>query len=555
MLKIKYLLRFLFLFTFLLLHNKSVAQENTKKVCDDLIEKGKAALRNNQYSHSLQLLTNALSIAQKNDWKKQEFTALNNIGANYYMLLEYGEALSNYLDAYKIAMNTLGYKEEMAVLNNIAILYFEEEDFDNADEYFKKAYKIAKEQKEWEKAGLYAVNLGNSANGTGKYSLGRKYFNEAIPLLTEKKEFLSLAKVGLCVSDLHEGKPQQAIKSAEQLLTTTESLDFNETGILLYTVISKAYLKENRLEKALEFVNKIFAGNPSHKMKVEAFSVLSEINFRSKKYDAALQYKDSIIAANKELEKIKNNQLYENSKVKLGIENYKNELVVNEARLSSERRLFYSIIAVILIVVACIVWSLRSLSVKHKQNKIIAERDKQILELELTKKQNESLLLEKQFTENQTSLLLEQERLKNEIEVRNRKLSAKALYLSGRNQMLEDIVSELSRLAQISESKALLNHMETLKNHLDLNNDWKDFVTHFEEVNQGFLKALKERHPNLSANDIRYVSYVYMNLSSKEIATMFNISQDSSRKRKERIITKMELSNSVNLYNYLALLS
>ncbi|MGH2667172.1 tetratricopeptide repeat protein [Flavobacterium sp.] len=545
-------LRFLTLVALLFLQNYAIAQGDSQATCDALIEKGKAALNKHQNSNSLQLLTGALTLAKKNNWSRQQFLALNNIGANYYMLLEYGEALNYYLEAYTLAIKRLGTKEEMTVLNNIAILYFEEEDYSKANDYFKRAYIIAKERKDTVKIGMYAVNLGNSANGTGDYNLGRAYFNEALPLLAHKEEFLVLAKIGICVCDLNEGKSETAKKTAEQLLKTTKNLDSNEIEILLYSVIARAYLDENKFDNAKLYVDKILAKDPNPKMKIDSYGLMSLIHFGKKNYEAAFQYKDSIIKTNQNLNKDKDNKLYENSKVKLGIVNYKNQLTANEAKRIDERKIFYSIIAGILIIVISVIWVLRSLSIKHKQKKAIAERDRQILELELIKKNNESLQFEKECSENKTILLSEQERLKKEIELKNRKLSVKALYLSGRNHMIENILSELSRLAQVSKNNVLITQMESLKSHLDLNNDWNDFVTHFEEVNQGFLNALKAKHTNLSVNDIRYISYIYMNLNNKEIASMLNISQDSSRKRKERITSKMELPDSVNLYDYLA---
>ena len=192
------------------------------------------------------------------------------------------------------------------------------------------------------------------------------------------------------------------------------------------------------------------------------------------------------------------------------------------------------------------------MSLKNKQKKLIAERNEHILALELEKEKRELLLVEKQFNENSALSLLEQERLKNEVELKNRKLSAKALYLSGRNIMIEEVLSGLTELLHASKNNSLVEYIETLKNHLKTDNEWDSFITHFEEVNQGFLISLKAKHPNLTSNDIRFLSYIYMNLSTKEIASMLNITQDSCRKRKERISAKMELEKDINLYDYLA---
>jgi len=528
------------------------AKANTVEKCDSLIASGVEALNKNQYIKSLELLTQARTLSEKNRWHKQSFLAINNIGANYYRLLEYGEALNYYIEAYSIALKELEPKYEMIVLNNIAILYSKENNYEKAKEYFKKAYDIAKQNNDDLKIGLYAMNLGNLANETKDSKLARSYFNEALPLLENQQHFLILAKVGVIQCDLNEGKATKARQEALHLIQNTKDLSFYEADISLTTVIAKSYIKDNLLDEATAYANLLLKKDPNIETKITAFELLSEINFNKKAYDLAFAFKDSIIASKSKLNEIKNGKLYETSKVKFEIQNYQNQIKLNEAKLSNERKMFYSIIAIIIIVVVFIIWILRNLSVKHKQKKLIAERNEQILSLELEKEKNELLLLEKQLDEQKAISLLEQERLKNEVELKNRKLSAKALYLSGRNQMIEEVLSELSELPQVSKEALLVNHIQTLKTHLKTDNEWDSFITHFEEVNQNFLMKLKARHPNLIANDIRFLSYIYMNLSTKEIASMLNIAPESCRKRKERISAKMEIPDDISLYDYLA---
>lgn len=540
-----------FIFLFCLLFDAK-AQNNAVEKCDSLIKSGVEAMNKNDHIRSLELHTKARVLSKSNDLPKQEFLALNNIGANYYLLLEYGEALNYYLAAYTIAIKKLEPTDEMVVLNNIGILYSKEEKYDKANEYFMRAYEIAKENKDSLKIGFYALNLGNLANESKNFKLARTYLVESLPLLKSQPNILTLAKIALADCDLSQENPKLARESAEKLLKTTKDLEFNHIGISLFTIISKAYLKENNPDQALIYAQKILKSDPNLDVKIDAYQLLSEINFKKKNYAAAVRYKDSIIRANQDLDAIKNNKLYETSKVKLEIQNYKNQSELNESKLVNERKVFYSILLFIIIAVVFIVWTLRNLSLKHKQNKLIAERNEQILTLELEKEKREMLLLEKQFNENNAISLLEQERLKNEVELKNRKLSAKALYLSGRNVMIEEVLSGLSGLLQDSKNNSLVENIKTLKNHLKTDNEWDNFITHFEEVNQGFLISLKSKHPNLTANDIRFISYIYMNLSTKEIASMLNITQDSCRKRKERISAKMELEKEVNLYDYLA---
>ena len=169
----------------------------------------------------------------------------------------------------------------------------------------------------------------------------------------------------------------------------------------------------------------------------------------------------------------------------------------------------------------------------------------------LEKELNEHLLLEKQLKAQNDEAQLKQERLKNKISEKNRQLSAKALYLSNRNEMIGEIIDSLTEIGVVAKNHDVSNYIRTLKNYLKADNEWNDFIKHFEKVNPGFLKDIKKEHPNLNKKDIRFLCYIYMNLDTKEICTVFNITPDACRKRKRRLIIKMGLDEKKSLYDYL----
>ncbi|MDV6167535.1 tetratricopeptide repeat protein [Flavobacterium sp. DG1-102-2] len=518
---------------------------NTIKQCDSLIQVGIDAMWKKDYVKSLELLTRARTIAEKNHWYRQQFLAINNIGANYYEMLDYGEALNYYLESYNLALKHLDAKHEMVILNNIAILYTQEENYEKAGEYFKKAYDIAKKNKDKIKIGLYAMNLGSMANERNKLAEAKKYILESLPYLKADHNLYVLGQITLAQNDLRSGNATQAREKAQNLLKTAQDLNFNNIGTQLTMIIIEAYIKEGNYELAEAGAKQFLTRHKAPDRRKTAFTFLSQTYAKSQRFELALQYKDSVAKAEKQLNEIKNGRLFENNRVKFEIQDYKNQIVINEAKLSSERRLFYSIIGFIAVLVTIVILFLRNVSARHKQKKLIAERNQKVIALELEKEKTEN-------REKETAALLEEERLKNEIEARNRKLSAKALYLSGRNQLIEEVLSSLSQLPELAKNPSLKEHIKTLNAHLKTGNEWDSFITHFEEVNHGFITQLKMLHPSLTANDIRFISYIYMNLSTKEIATMLNITAEACRKRKERIAAKMNLPENVLLYDYLS---
>jgi DNA-binding CsgD family transcriptional regulator len=162
--------------------------------------------------------------------------------------------------------------------------------------------------------------------------------------------------------------------------------------------------------------------------------------------------------------------------------------------------------------------------------------------------QRKNLELEKQIHEKNKELKL----LQREIELRNRKLSARALYLSGRNQLINDLILFIETIPELSKVPTLDIQIKHLKDYLRDDTEWETFISHFEEVNPGFLARLRKLHPALTSNDMRYIAYIYMNLTTKEISNLLNITIYASKKRKERIISKMNLPNDTTLYSYLS---
>ncbi|WP_291130856.1 tetratricopeptide repeat protein [Flavobacterium sp. UBA7682] len=495
---------------------------------------------------SLELLSNARNMAEKNKWYKQLFLAQNNIGNNYYMLLDYGEALKQYLISYQIAVKHLDPQHEMIVLNNIAILYGKEKKFEKSNEYFYKAFLIAQKSNDSLKMGLYSMNLGSLANDENKLRKARNYFNDALRY-TQRPEVKIPAQIGLSANDLLLGETNRARLRAIALLPKLKEEQDIDHRISLSTIIAKTYLKENNLSAALQWTNNALAEKPDLENKMELFKHLSDIYFRLKSYDLAFQYKDSINVSNNELNRIKNGKLYESSEVKFQIQNYKEKISENEAKIKSERNIFYSIILVIVLGIIILILIFRNQLIKNKQKALIIQREQELISFKLEKEiADNALLLEKERT-----ALLEQERLQNEIELRNQKILSRGLYQSGRNQLLQDILKSLSNIPQLSENGTVINDIRALKEHLKTEEGWDNYVRHFDDVNQGFIKKLTEKHPDLTTTDIRYISYVYMNLDTKEIATMLNITPVACRKRKERIEKRLQLPEHLSLNAYL----
>lgn len=540
-------MRSLLVFLFLLVQFTSVSQESER----DLIESGVEAMLKKEHERSLELLVRAKTMAQENSKYEDLFLALNNIGANYYSMLDYGEALSNYLEAYDVAIKHLQPIHEMSVLNNIAILYSKEKNFEKAEENFKKAYATAHQNNDLTKKGLYAINLGAVLNEKGDLVAAKSFLDEAIQFFKDDEKMLLEANLILANNYLLREKYDEAIQLAFQLETQFVSEEYKEHKVANYLIISQAFQKTGNPIRAMFYVNKALEGDLNVENKIKAYKQLSELYIAQKNYQKALETKDTLFAFQNQLNNIKNGRLFENNRVKFEIKNYQRELLYQQEKINSQRQQFYILLIGSILIIIVFSWALRNSFVKSRQKKILHQKAQELINLELEKEKTEKLLLEKQLVEKETLSLLQQEKLKNEIDFKNRKLSAKAIYLSDRNDLINNIIKDLDKIYHVRRDPELKSHIQNLKGLLKTDDEWGSFIKHFEEVNHGFINKLKSEHASLNSNDIRFLSYIYMNLSTKEIANIFNITPEACRKRKERVSKKLGLDRGSLLYDHL----
>lgn len=517
----------------------------SEKECEVIIDSAIQKMFRKEHTKSLEMLIRVKSISEQKKYAKSNFRATNNIGLNYYLMTDFGEALKYYLEAYDIATNMPDKKHVMTVVNNIAVLYFQEKNNKKAYEYFLKAYQTAKENNRNDKAGAYAVNLGLVLNKLNKVNEAYKYIQEAETLTKNDPKVNVMNKMALAENLYLKKKYQESETIIDNLTPQLKSPDENENLVFLLLIKAQINEKKGDFTGAKSLALQARKLSPNINNREEVYNYLSKINVQTRNYDESLKYKDSVIITNDSISKVNNSALFNNGKIKFEMQNYQFELKESHQRLKEERKIFYIIIASAVIIIILALLFLYTNATKYRQQKKIAE-------LEFEKKQRDNLILTQQLKEQETLSLLEKERLKNEIEQQNRQLTSQALTISSRNEVVEEIIEAIVNQPEISNNTKLVNSIKDLKIQLKSNNQWDSFFKHFEGVNQNFITTLKERHPDLSSSEIRFICYVYMNLSHKEMATILNISPESCRKRKERISKKLNLPEKINLYDYIS---
>jgi DNA-binding CsgD family transcriptional regulator len=187
---------------------------------------------------------------------------------------------------------------------------------------------------------------------------------------------------------------------------------------------------------------------------------------------------------------------------------------------------------------------------KFKRQKIAYEEEQQKMQymhqLEMDKAESELISLRN-------------EKLQSEIDYKNSELAMSAMHLVQKGELITKLKNELNTVMKsVDNEKAAVEIKKMIKvlgEDDKIDKDWDHFAQHFDKVHSDFLVLLKEKHPNLTANEMKLCSYLRMNLSTKEMAQLMNISVRGVEISRYRLRKKLGITTEVSIYDHLMRIS
>ena len=99
--------------------------------------------------------------------------------------------------------------------------------------------------------------------------------------------------------------------------------------------------------------------------------------------------------------------------------------------------------------------------------------------------------------------------------------------------------------------KELNKIMSNIEKNIAEDNDWEGFSIYFDEVHGDFTHRLKKDYDDLTPQEMKLSAYLRMNLSTKEIAHLLNISVRGVEIARYRLRKKLHLDRSDNLQEFI----
>jgi len=550
-----------------LLDTNQLTESQVKSLSEDLLELTTFYLKKDDYDKAQEYYYKYISIIEKS--KDTEFKILEYLKTAKILKTElfFDFALEICFHAIELADSTNNVGLTAKINNQIGNIYYDNSDFKQAYKHYKIAQEKYEVLKEESKLAISYINLGEIMRFDQKYDEAISLFNKSIDI---NKKYSDSLLLGITYNNLafvyiELGQFEQAYLNLNLSKDILVNIGDEEKIISINNGFAYYNFKIGNYDKAIELYLKILSGDLIGKeqefiIKRDAEKGLYEVFSKTKSYkEALIHYKKYNELSNQIFEKSRQQRIYE-LQFQNKLKNKENEIELLQEKMKSEQSkkrlnkiIYFTILGLLLLLIYTLFLQRRSLKQKSKLFK--QENHLQKLELDNKDKSNKQLVIEKQQLETQQEIdRLAQKNLEEKLEHKKRELSLAAMHAINKNEILTKVKDSLDdlKVKRGREAVPIIAQINReISSSFNIEADWESFKLHFESVHQDFFRNLLNKFPDLTTEELKLCAYLRINLNSKEISQILNITPVAVNKRRNRLRKKIMLDQVADLVKFM----
>jgi len=483
------------------------------------------------YNRALAYHKANIAIYERPDIENTDLKGFNKIGAEYLGLAEIYKDRGSYNLATKEALKALKFFEEIKhvrrtgnSLKELGLIEQKGGNYSEAIAYGLRAYTIYDNHDYNEFKSHTAIDIATSYLALNKYDGANEYFENALQISREFKfvDAEAAALIGLGKTNMLIGKNRESEEFLTKGLSLHEKLGFKKEIASDLNALAELNLQMGNIDAAVQNTTRairiskeigaLHDISESYRIQSMAFELQ---NTKGLALDAFKNFKstnDSIFNSSKSRQIEELNTIYETEKKEQQIALQENEIVLLEEKQRAaalQNTLLIGGIVALISLFGLLYYGIRQ---KMKRNK------------------------------------LEKEKITAELSFKKKELTTHALNLARKNETLENLKSKAQELKEKENVGNGYNQLiRSINFDLQDDNNWENFSRYFEEVHKDFNSNVKTKYPQVTSNELRLLALLKMNLSSKEIASILNISAEGIKKARYRLRKKLDLTTEDSL--------
>ncbi|WP_276391006.1 tetratricopeptide repeat protein [Eudoraea chungangensis] len=475
------------------------------------------------YNEALVLLDSAFVTFEKSNSDPAELSSFYNIKAWInYMKGNYKIATIDALKQLEYLEDNNGSKKAEA-LYQLAALATSRGDYQQAISYNLEAAEIYKKNDDLAFELQCLMDVGINYNSLGNYAKAVEYFEECLPKAETLKDIFFKQGIlhDLGSSYVYLNKLDDGIRLLQEGVELAKIIG-NENKLMAgYNALGYTFNKKEDYVKAKFYYDQVISSIDSTDSKTTlSFAYLgrSTAYEKSNNYSMALKdfktYKsltDSIYNSTKSQQIEELNTIYETEKKEQQILLQEKDIMVLEKEVQinyQQKILLGGGLGLSLLTIGFGFYGFRQ---KIKRN------------------------------------LVEKQRIDAELAFKKKELTTHALHLAKKNEVLENIKAKAKTLKEKEGAPGYQELIKTIKFDQQDDKNWESFTQYFEQVHKDFAADVKKKYPQVTKNELRFMALMKMNMSSKEIANILNISISGVKKARNRLRKKLGITPNESL--------
>lgn len=479
-----------------------------------------------RYIHSAYVLASQLPENERNI--NLRVSIYNNLGTCYSQLEWNVESYECYIKGLELNDKIKNKQNEYILKVNLLNVYNDMKKYDKAITMGREL--LHSEDFVYDKYVPYFI-VANSYKDKGVLDTALMYYDSAF-LYTDSPYDKSrcYASIGLTLFDM--GDLDKASKNLKISLYQYANVNASETEIMDMVYLGYIYGLQSKQDSALIFLTQGIAKARDENLpskELEGLLCKFDLLHESHKTDETFQDMNRYLYLTDSLQKTNDatrlESLWLQQEFKQKETQLEYERQISEMNYRKQKILLFFISLVLVLVVLIMV--------------LLLNRKKMLLKNKDIQLQNETLV---------------KDSMAKELDLRNREMTAKTLVQVQRQEWVTEMIQKLKTAAD--DKKALsANVREIIRNLEQYKNDSNpdDFDYYFTKTNPDFYDHLRADFPDLTSNEMRLCAYLKMNLNTKDIAAICNITPESARVARSRLRKSLNLVDSnIDLASFLS---
>lgn len=521
-------------------------------VCDtSLYSLGNQAYANNEYKLALDYYIRASRKAENENNQLQVARCLERMASVHLSIDDSYLALKLYYEALPIFEKYNDPEGLGRVYNILGVYKYETKSYDSAEAYLNKAIEFNQQAGNLYNLAENKANLANLYHRQGKLTEAIRLNMDVAGVFLAQNDSLSLPIIyeNLSIIHLDMGEFESAQQYLYQALQYAEPQRDSSLLGSLYLELGRNYMKQQFSDSARIYLFKSLQtarATSSLRLEFQALTEIVKLNSMIQSPQTALSHYARILELKDSLNarKVKNNARtlelqYENERIK-------NQSEIQQLKLQAAEQEKRKLYLIILFAITSGILFLVIIMMQRKnfnKTKEITANQLLINQLTLEKIQKDQEIDKMKLNE-----------YEQELQIKQNQLITSTLKIEQKNEFLQEMVSKIKDTFPENGIKSpikIKDILSTLQKQVADKQDTELFNKEFGSIHKAFFQKLQEIHPGLSPNEIKFCAYLYLRLSSHQIAAIQHVSPEAIRKTRYRLRKKMNLPPETSLESYI----